>query len=160
MVKPNTSERVKPLLLVARQELEYETPKAPIPKALLPIKMVLGKNPYANDQATSYISREYDDFEIFCDEYIEIFNELMRPRRTTQCFDVLPKIFNNAYPFKRRGVLSTLGVIKPKNGKGHARVMTKNFNSKNWRTNPLQGGGVDVEQVPHLGLLSLVRIMS
>ena len=52
MMKPNTSEGAKPLPLVACQELEDETPKVPVPKVPLPIKMVLKEGPYANDQAT------------------------------------------------------------------------------------------------------------
>ena len=74
MVKPNTSEGVKPLPLIAWQELKDENLKAPMPKVSLPIKMVL-KDPYASDQATSDTSCEYDDFEIFCDEYVENFHE-------------------------------------------------------------------------------------
>ena len=31
---------------------------------------------------------------------------------------------------------------------------------ENLRTNPLQVGGVDAEQLPSLGLLSLVRVMN
>ena len=56
MVKPNISEGVKPVPPLARQELEDETSKTPIPKVPLPIKMVLGEDPYASDQATSYTS--------------------------------------------------------------------------------------------------------
>ena len=118
IVKPNKSQGVKPLRIVTRQELEDETPKATIPKVPLPFKVVLGEGPYANDEATSNTFHEYDDFEITCDEYVQIFNELMRPRRATQCFDILLKIFNNSYTFKKRGILSTLGAFKPKNGKG------------------------------------------
>ena len=102
MVKPNKSQGVKPLRIVTRQELEDETPKAPIPKVPLPINMVLGEDPFVSDQATSDISCEYDDFEISCDEYVEIFNELMRPRRATQFYNVLLRIFNNYYKFKKR----------------------------------------------------------
>ena len=93
---------MKPLPLLASQELEDETPKAPIPKVPLLIKMVLGKDPYVSDQALSDTSREYDEFELSCDEYVEIFNELMRPRRVTQCFGVFPKVFNNSYTQEER----------------------------------------------------------
>jgi len=43
--------------------------------------------------------------------------------------------------FKKRGVLCHLGVFKPKNGKGPARVMSKKFNLKDLRANP-QGEGL------------------
>ena len=46
--------------------------------------MVLREGPYEDDQATSDTSYEYDEFELSCDEYVEIFKELMRPRRATQ----------------------------------------------------------------------------
>ena len=98
---------------------------------------MVSNDPYASDEAISDTSCEYDDFKISCGESIKIFNGLMRPRKATQCYDALPQIFNKAYPFKRSRVLSTLGVIRPKNGKGHATIMIKNFNSKDLRANPL-----------------------
>jgi len=116
--------------------LEDEIPKEPIPKVLLPIKMVLGESPYRGNQATSGTSLEYDKFELSCDRYVDIFNEIMRPRRVTHCFHVCPKIFNNFYTFKKRRVLITLGVFKNKNGKRYARLMSKNFNPKDLRANP------------------------
>jgi len=103
--------------------------------------MVLGEDPYASDQATSGTSHECHDFEISIDEYVEILNELMRHRRATQCFDVLPKIFNNSYTFKNRRVLSTLGVFKLKNRERHASVTSKNFNPKDLGETPLQVEG-------------------
>jgi len=57
---------------------------------------VLKEGPYASDQATSDTSYEYDDFEISCGKDVKIFDELMRPRGSTQCFDVPPKIFDNS----------------------------------------------------------------
>jgi len=85
---------------------------------------MLTEGPYASDQAISDTSHEYDEFKLSCDEYVEIFNELMRPRKATHCYDSLLKIFNNSHTFKMRGVISTLGVFKPKNGKMHARLMS------------------------------------
>ena len=38
--------------------------------------------------------------------------------------------------------------------------MLKNFNPKDLRANPLQGGGVDTEQVSSWGLISLVRVLN
>jgi len=110
--------------------------------------MVLEESLYAADQATSDTSLEYNEFELSCDVYLEICNELIRLRRVSHCFDVLPNIFNNFYTFKRRGVLSTLGVFKPKNGKGHARLMLKSFNPKHLRENPSQDGEVDAYKAP------------
>ena len=85
--------------------------------------MVLKEGTYASDQATSDTSCEYGDFVISCDKYVEIFNAFMRRTRATQYFDVFPKISYNSYTFKKRGVLSTLGVFKPKDGKGHTRFV-------------------------------------
>jgi len=73
--------------------------------------MVLREGPYVSHQATSDTSLEHEDFELSCDEDVENFNKFMRPRRATRCFDVLPKIFNNAYKFKKIEVLSTLSVF-------------------------------------------------
>jgi len=84
----------------------------------------------------------------------------MRPRRTTYCFDVIPKIFNNSYTFKKRGILSTLGIFNLKSGKRHVRLMPMNFSPKDLRTNPLQSGEVDAEQTPSLGLLSQGRVLN
>ena len=82
MVKSITSERVKFLSLIARQELEIEIPK------VVPIKMVLGESLYEDDQTTRGISLEYHEFKFSYDEHVEIFNELMRHRRAIRCFDV------------------------------------------------------------------------
>ena len=95
MVKQNTSEELKPLPFIARQELKDKIPKE-LPMVLWAIKMMLGEGPYTIYQATSDASCEYDEFELSCDEYDEIFNELMRPMRTTRCYDALPNIFNNS----------------------------------------------------------------
>ena len=121
--------------------------------------MVLAEDPYASDQATSDISCEYNDFEISCDDYVEIFKEIMTRRRATQCYAVLPKIFNNYYTFRKRGIHSTLGVFKPKNSKAHARLMSWDFNPKDLTANPLQRGGFDAEQVLSLGLPSQTRVL-
>jgi len=83
--------------------------------------MVLGGSSYKGDQATSETTLEYDGFELSFNEYIKIFNELMRHMRAMHYFDVLPKIFNNYYAFKKKGTHSTLGVFKPKYSKGPAR---------------------------------------
>jgi len=136
-VKLNTSEGVKPLPLIGRQELEIEIAKEPVPKIPLLIKMALGENLYEDDQTTRGTSLEYYEFELSCDEYVEIFNELMRARRATYCFDVLPKMFNNSYTFKNKGDHSTLGIFKAKNGKRRSRLMSTNFNPKDLRSNPL-----------------------
>ena len=77
--------------------------------------MVLEESPYAGDQATSEISLDYDEFGLYCDEYVEIFKELMRRRRATHCFDVPLKIFINYSTFKRREVLCSLDVFIAKN---------------------------------------------
>jgi len=45
---------------------------------------VLEESSYKGDQVISDTSLEYDEFELSCDEYVEIFKELMRPRRATQ----------------------------------------------------------------------------
>ena len=82
----------------------------------------------------------------------------MRLRRATQSYDVLTKTINNSYTFKKRRVLSTLDVFKPKKGKEHARVMSLNFNSRDLGANSLKGGGTVVEQVSSLGLLSLMKV--
>ena len=74
------------------------------PKIPFSIKIVLGESSYKGDQAISNTSLEYDEFELSCDEYVEIFNKLMRLGRVTQCFDVLPKVFNNSYTIMKRGV--------------------------------------------------------
>ena len=84
----------------------------------------------------------------------------MKPRRATHCFNVLPKIFNNSYTFKKLGVLSTSGIFKSKSSKRHARFMTMNFNLKNSKENPLQRGEVDAEQTPRLDLLSQARVLN
>jgi len=107
MVKPNTIKGVEPLLLIVRQELEDEIRKEPVPKVPFPIKMMLGERPYEGDQAISDTSLEYDEFELSCDKHVEVFNKLMRPRRTTHLSYVLLKILNNPYTFKKRGALST-----------------------------------------------------
>jgi len=83
MVKPNTSKGLKPLPLIALEEFEDEIPKELIPKVPLPIKMVLEESPYEVDQATSDTSFKYDEFEFSCNEYVEIFNVLIRPMRAT-----------------------------------------------------------------------------
>ena len=62
MVKPNTSEEVRPLPLVAYQELKDEILKKPIP---LYTKIMLGESSNKVDQATSETSLEYDEFELF-----------------------------------------------------------------------------------------------
>ena len=98
--------------------------------------MVLGESLYECDQATSDTSLEYDEFERSYDEYVEI------SRRATHCFDVVPKIFDDSYIFKRRGILSTLGIFKPKSAKRHARLMSMNFNPMYLRENPLPGGSL------------------
>ena len=108
--------------------------------------MVLEESLYAADQATSDTSLEYNEFELSCDVYLEICNELIRLRRVSHCFDVLPNIFNNFYTFKRRGVLSTLDVFKPKNDKRHTRLMSRNFNPKDLRRNPSQEEELDAYQ--------------
>ena len=53
-----------------------------------------------------------------------------------------------------------LWVFSNHDGKGHATWLSQDFNPKDLRTNPLQGEGVDVEQVSSLCLLSLVRILN
>jgi len=58
--------------------------------------MVLRESPYVGGQVISDNYLENDEFELSCDEYAEIFNELMRPMRTTRCYDALPNIFNNS----------------------------------------------------------------
>jgi len=55
---------------------------------------------------------------------VEIFNELVRPKRATYYFDVLSKIFNNCYAYKRRGN------FKAKGGKGPVRLMSMDLNPK------------------------------
>jgi len=115
-------------------------PQKTVPKVPLPIKNRVKESPYEGDQATSDTSLEYDEFELSCDEYIEIFNKRMRARSNAHCFDVLPKIFSNSYTFKKRGVLSTLDVFKPRSGKRHPRLMSMNFNPYDLRENPSQEG--------------------
>jgi len=80
-VKPNVSKGVEPLPFIAFQELEDEIPKELVPKVPLPIKMVLGESPYEADQATSDISLERDEFELSCDNYVEILSELIGLRK-------------------------------------------------------------------------------
>jgi len=63
--------------------------------------MLLREWSYVSDQATSDSSCEYDEFELSCDEYVEISNELKSPRRATCCYDTLPMIFLSSYNFKR-----------------------------------------------------------
>jgi len=62
----------------------------------LPIKSILEESIYEDNQARSDASLEYNEFELSCDKYAWILNELMRPMRATHCFDVLPKDFNNS----------------------------------------------------------------
>jgi len=136
MMRPNTSEGVKPLLLIAQQE----HPKNNILRIMLPIKMVLGEMLYEDDQTTQDNSLVYDEFEFSYDEYIEIFNELMCPGRATHSFDGLPKTFNNSNTFKQRAFHSNLGIFKPESGKRRVRLISKNFNPKNLRSNPFRWG--------------------
>jgi len=139
-VKLNTSEGVKPLPLIGRQELEIEIAKEPVPKIPLLIKMALGENLYEDDQTTQDNSLVYDEFEFSYDEYIEIFNELMCPGRATHSFDDLPKTFNNSNTFKQRAFHSNLGIFKPESGKRRVRLISTNFNPKNLRSNPFRWG--------------------
>jgi len=44
-VMPNTSDGGEPLRLITHKKLEDEIPKEPVPKVLLPIKIVLGEKP-------------------------------------------------------------------------------------------------------------------
>jgi len=97
--------------------------------------MVLEESPSKSDQATSDASLGYDEFELSCDEYIAIFNELKRCTTATHCFDVLRKIFSSSSIFKKRGVLSTFGIFKPKGGKRHATLMSMNFSHEYLREN-------------------------
>lgn len=127
LVEPNTCEGGEPLPLIARQEPKDEILEKLIPKVPLPITMVLGESICDGDQATRATSLEYDEFKLSCDEFVDIFNELMRLSRATHCFDVLPKIFNNSYTFKKTGVRSTLGVFKPNGGKRRAKLTSQNF---------------------------------
>ena len=52
LVKPNTSDGVEHLSLIAHLELKGGVLKEPIPKVPLPIKMVLEESSYECDQAT------------------------------------------------------------------------------------------------------------
>ena len=63
----------------------------------------------------------------------------MKLRRATYCSDVLLEIFNNSYTFKKRLVLSTWGIFKPKSGKRYATLMSMNFNPKDLRANLFKG---------------------
>jgi len=147
MMRPNTSEGVEPLVLIAYQNLNDEILKESCPKVPLPIKRVFGEGLYEDDQATSDTSLKCDEFELTCNESIEIFNELMSPRSATRCYEALPKIFNNSYTFKRRWAISTLGVFKPKNAKSHAKLTSRDFNPKDLRANPSQLGEVDTYRI-------------
>jgi len=59
--------------------------------------MVLRESPYVGGQVISDNYLENDEFELSCDEYAEIFNELMRPMKATHYFEVLPKVFKTPY---------------------------------------------------------------
>jgi len=116
MVKVNTSKVVTLLSLKGHQELENEIPKEPITKISLPIKSVLEESVHEDDQAMNDPSIKCKELGLSYDDYIGIFNELMGPKRTTHYFDVLLKILNKSYVFKKGGVLSMLGIFKPKCG--------------------------------------------
>ena len=89
-------------------------------------------------------SLEYNEFELSCDEYIGIFNELMRPRRVAYCFGVPPKIFNSSWMFKKGRVLSTLGIFKLKGDNKLSRLVSMDLNPEDLRKNPSQVGKVDI----------------
>ena len=66
------------------------------------------------------------------DEYVRIFNELIKPRRVAHCLLTLPEIFNNSYTFKKGGVLNTLGIFKPKGTNKLSMLVSIDFNPKDF----------------------------
>jgi len=141
MVKPNTSEGVEYLTLMTFQEFEDKIPEEPVPKVSLPIKMVLEESPHKGDQTTSDTTVKYDELELSCDEYVEILNELMRPRRAMLWCS--PKDLQQLLHISEVRSPSTLSVFKPKSDKRHTSLMSMNFNPKDLRKNPSQKGEVD-----------------
>jgi len=113
MIKPNTSEEVESFSLVVHQELDGVVPKELAPKVSLPLESVLEEN--THEVVNDNYSKLSED-ESSCDECIEIFNEFIRPTSANYHFGACPKICNNSYTFKKRSVLSTLGIFRPKRG--------------------------------------------
>ena len=73
-------------------------------------------------------------------------------------YKVVQKVGENAYKIKLPGdtqvsVTFNVGDLTP-------YLEDDEEHDEDLRINPLQGGGVDAEQLPTLGLLSLVRAMS
>ena len=98
-------------------------------------------------------------FEMICDEYIEIFNELINVGKIFHPVGVSPKSFNNSYMFKKGGTLSIMSFLKFNGCNKLSRVVCLDYKCNNLRTIPLQGGEIHIEQVPSLGLPSLVRVL-
>ena len=114
MVKPNISEGVKRLALTAFQKLEDEILKELIPNVILAVKIMARESPYECNQAKRDTSLEYEEFELSYDEYAEIFNELMRLRRATHCFDVVQKILTTPIHSRREESLVHLVFSNPR----------------------------------------------
>jgi len=89
-------------------------------------------------------SLKYNKVALSYDQYVRIFNRLMRPRRTTHYFGVLLKIFNIPGTFKKGGVLSTLHIFKPKGSNVRSRSISTYFNPKDLGAQSSQVGKVDV----------------
>jgi len=84
---------------------------------------------------------KHKEFGLSYDDYIGIFNKLVRPKTATHCFDILPKIFNNHYMFKKGWILSTLDILKHKHADKLSRSVLVDFNSKDLRSNLFKWGG-------------------
>jgi len=76
----------KPSFLIKHQDLEDDVLKKPVTKVPLPIISILEKSINEGGQTMHGPSLECNESESSYDDYLQIFNKLMRPRSNALCF--------------------------------------------------------------------------
>ena len=99
-------------------------------------------------------------FGMSCDDYSKIFNRLITVGKIFYPIAVSPKSFSNSYLVKKGGTLSIMCFLKFNGYDKLSRVAYLNFNPKDLRVNPLQGGGFNTEQVSSLSLPSRSKVLN